>query len=496
LLVPDLPARERPEGRVTSAALQQRETETVRRDVTAEIDRRRPLGTTCVVNWAHYKTVRVTARVVVRREEDRDAVERRVLARLHQVINPLPAGPEATGWPFGQALRSSHVNRIVLAEPGVLWMDQLRLEVQEVPEKDVASIAADAFQPHTWYAGSGDTLFRSLDDGEGWEPVGHYPGEQIEVVCTHPDRAGILAVATVLPEQRGSRIHISTDCGESWEPELTRPEFRVRDIAWMVRGDTSVLLLATDVGLYELALQRGSSPVQVLVEPRDQDMGFYAVVASKDVRGQVSVAVAAQETGGVYLSSEGSRPDTFRHIGLKGRDIRVLAVQYDGPRSFLWAGAYAAGGDPGEGCFRWELIGAEDPPEGWQPYGRGWGGGSCRAIAFTGPRVMAASYRDGVVYLPSGRRDAKWQVPDFRCGLPQRGRERFLVVETVATGRDTRRVMTGGTEGVFCSEDGGENYISASNKAFLEKVTLPPTWLFCSGEHEIRVVSEDEASRD
>jgi hypothetical protein len=27
-------------------------------------------------------------------------------------------------------------------------------------------------------------------------------------------------------------------------------------------------------------------------------------------------------------------------------------------------------------------------------------------------------------------------------------------------------------------------------------VTLPETWLFCSGEHDINVVSEDEKQRD
>jgi hypothetical protein len=54
-------------------------------------------------------------------------------------------------------------------------------------------------------------------------------------------------------------------------------------------------------------------------------------------------------------------------------------------------------------------------------------------------------------------------------------------------------VMAGTEEGVFRSQEGSEQYESASAVEFADKVTLPPTWLFCSGAHEIEVVSEDEA---
>jgi hypothetical protein len=51
-------------------------------------------------------------------------------------------------------------------------------------------------------------------------------------------------------------------------------------------------------------------------------------------------------------------------------------------------------------------------------------------------------------------------------------------------------------EGVFRSGDGGSTFLPASSKEFMDKVTLPPTWLFCLGEHDLQVVSEDEANRD
>jgi rod shape-determining protein MreB len=72
------------------------------------------------------------------------------------------------------------------------------------------------------------------------------------------------------------------------------------------------------------------------------------------------VAVAAQSTGGVYLSHEGGRPNTFRRIGLQGEDIRELAVQ--GAEVLVRVSAYM---DP------W---GATPPMDWWTVVNR------CRAI--------------------------------------------------------------------------------------------------------------------
>jgi hypothetical protein len=496
LLVPDLPQQERGAGQVTAAALQARETDTVRSQIQHALDERRPLGTTSVANWTRYKVVRVGARIVVRRQEDQAAVRQRVVERLHQTINPLPTPLNPAGWPFGQALRASHVYDIALKEPGVLWVDQVRLLVQEVPDKEVSIIAADASQPHTWYAGSGETLFRSLDDGEGWETAGQFPGEQIQVVRSHPERAGLVAVATQVGNGGGSRIHISADCAESWPGTPYATAFEINDVAWILRDGVPALLLATDVGLYELVLRPDGSPVQVLVDRQDQDRGFYAVAALKDVAGRMGVAVAAQATAGVYFSSAGGQSDTFQHVGLKDEDVRVLAVQYDGPRTFLWAGAAAAGGDAGHGCFRSEWSDLREGAQGWQPFSNGWAGGSCRAIAFVSDFILAASHHAGVLRLPSGRSDAAWETPDVRCGLPLRDPGRFHPVDAVAARPGGNMIMAGGLEGVFRSQDGGVHYASSSSQEFLDKVTLPPTWLFCSGEHEVVVVSEDEAEPD
>jgi hypothetical protein len=499
LLVPYLPEDQRGAD-MTVEKLQEQQTEEARKQVQDALDERRPLGTTCLVNWARYKVVSVTARVVVRREEDPGAVHDRIMERLYQTINPLPTPLNQSGWPFGQALRASHVYDATLAEPGVRWADRVRLRVDEVPDKAVASVASDSFQPSTWYAGSAGILFRSLNDGDGWEPVARLQGEEATLVRAHPDRPGFLALVSHLDSNAGgSHLRFSQDSGETWDGQDYTTAFNVTDAAWVMRGDTPVFLMSTDVGLYELTPGPGASPVQVLVDPADQDLGFYGIAASAEVLGGVNVAVASQGAKGVYLSSEGGKPGTFRKIDLnmQNEDVRVLAVQYDGPRSFLWAGTAALGPDDnGRGLFRWELRGSENPPEGWQPFAGSWQGGSCRGIAFLGTKVLAASHHSGVLRLDPGASNPAWETPDVRCGLPLRDAGRFHPVDTVASDKQGALVMAGGIEGVFRSSDGGMTYEAASSSEFIETVTLPDTWLFVSGAHDISVVSEDEAGRD
>ncbi len=499
LLVPDVPEAER--ARLTLEGLRAHETEPILDQIRLALDERRPLGTTCVVNWTRYKTVRVAARVVAQREEDLDALEARIVERLYQTITPLPTPFNSTGWRFGQALRVSDVYDIALREPGVRWVERVRLQVDEVPGANIGAIAIDHFQPHTWYVGSEGTLFRSLNDGDGWEPVGRFEGPIVSVQA-HPRRAGLVAVASRQAGKDGTHVRLSVDCGETWDAGSYPLAFTVHDMAWTLRDDVPVLFLATDVGLYELILRPGGSPTQVLVNPTDQDQGFYAVVAYTDPRGIATVAAAATSLGGVHLSTTGGRANSFRRIDKNlpdNEDIRILAVQYDGPRAFLWAGAAATGGDMGRGAYRWELRGAQDPPEGWVAFAQGWEGGSCRGLAFHGTQVYAASHRLGVLRLDASRAGTAWVAPGIACGLPLREREQerlFYPVDAIAASpeRAEALVLAGGEAGVYRTQDQGQSYHSSSSTEFAEKVTLPETWLFISGAHDVKVISEDEAS--
>lgn len=499
LLVPDVDPEDK--NAITASVMESFQTSLTQARIQSELDNRRPLGTVCVVNWARYKPVRVRTRVVVQHQEDPEAVRARIEARLNQTISPLPTQFNPTGWGFGQALRVSHIYDIVLSEPGVRWVDTTpRLIVDDVPAGHVRAIAVDHFQERTWYAGSDATLFRSLDHGEGWEPVGRFGGP-IMAVQAHPQRPGLLAVSTQQVDGSGSDVRISPDCGESWDLVSFSTAFNVRKLAWMLRNDEPVLLMATDAGLYENVARPQSSPVQILVDPKNQALGFYDVAAHTDQQGVSTVAVAAENLAGVFLSSTSGRSNTFRRIGKNiqaNEDVRVLAMQHDGPRSFLWAGAAVTGSGQGNGCYRWELRGAEDPPEGWVAYQTGWQAGSCRDLAFHGTKVFAASHRLGVLALDVSHPNPAWQPPEINSGLPLRERETerlFHPVDAVGAGFRTTDaiVMAGGPAGIYQSTDNGQSYRSMSNQEFTEKVTLPPTWLFVSGEHEVTVVSEDEA---
>ncbi|MFL5345378.1 MAG: putative baseplate assembly protein [Hyalangium sp.] len=496
LLVPHLPPEV--QGRygegVTVTALRQHETEEARARIQHELEERRPLGTECWVDWARYKVLSVLARVVAHRAEDAEALRQRLLERLYRTLTPLPSALRPGGWGFGQALRASHVYDILLSEPGVSFVDRVRLRVDEVPQ-EVRTLAADSFQPRTFYAGGGETLFRSVNAGDGWEPAGRFPGEQVDAVEAHPNRAGLVAVTGKLAGdgQQRSRVHISTDCGETWE-QATHTLDAVEDLAWTLSDGVPVLLIATRVGLFELAIKPGATPLQVLVDPSNQDLGFFAVAAASDVRGGTSVAVSAMGQAGVFLSSTGGRGGSFRPFGLRGQDVRVLEVQRDGPRAFLWAGlAAASGSDPGKGCLSRELLGNADSPDGWRAYDKGWDGGSCLALAFAGSTVYAGSHRAGVLWQDASRPNTQWQRPDVGSGLPLREAERlFQPVHALATAPEGTPLLAGGPSGVFRRPANSERYEPCSTREFTEKVTLPPTWLLCSGSHELEVVTDDE----
>jgi hypothetical protein len=494
VLVPFLDEQQE-HGAITSTQLQTLQTKESRERIQKALDERRPLGTTCVVNWARYKTVKVHARVVAYPEEDAIALKQRVLRRLYNTINPLPTTTNA-GWRFGQALRMSNVFDAALAEPGVSYVDRGQFIVEEVPVGDVQCLAADAFQPNTWYAGSQGVLYRSMDDGEGWASAGQFSGQVVHSVQAHPTVPGLIAVSTLnAGGAEESRVHVSWDCGENWQ-EKAKTGFTVEDMAWVVRDGAPWLFLATSAGLFELSMQSGASPLQVFVRPDDQQIGYYAVTAASS-KGEASVAVAAKKMGGVFLSSEGGAGNTFRNIGKAGEDVRVLAVQYDGMRSFLWAGLAAVLGDPGKGCFSWELLGSQDPSDGWQTFDKNWLGGSCVELSFQGTRILAATFDGGVLWLDKRSDQESWHAPDVGCGLPQASREHpFQRVDALAADLQRNVVMTGGKTGVYRSLDGGERYWSCSREVFTDKVTLPPNWLFCSGEHDIEVVAEDEKGTD
>lgn len=489
VLVPDLDPERTVQDGATLDALTAAQTGQALSDVQNDVDARRPLGTRCRVAWARYKPVRIGARVVVFAEEDASAVGTRLAGRLNELLDPLRARD------FGEPMRASDVYDVLLREPGVRYADQVNLQVDGAPDAEVHAVAADRFQPGTWYAGAGGATYRTLDDADGWERVRLDEAFTVAGVFPHPSRPGLVAVLLEDEPQGRWRLAVSEDCGETWRTDEAELGFRVYDVAWLDRTGDPVLLLATRQGLFQLPLSDTSlTPVQVPVDPDKTDRGFYAVVVSTGVRGRTFVAVAADQLGGVFLSDQGGGEGTFRAFGLDGTDVRVLQMHADGPRLYLWAGAAAVGGEPGDGCFRRELRLGEDAPSEWRQYRRGWNGGSCYQLAVAGGVLYAATHQGGVLRLDAGSREAAWEGPPLDCGLPLRDAERLLhPVRTVAArDGDAPRLLAGGHAGVHRSHDRGGTWQPVSRRSYADKVTLPPAWLFCPAPHQVEVVRDDE----
>ncbi|MDX2161980.1 MAG: baseplate J/gp47 family protein [bacterium] len=532
LLVPDIAEEQWPGGRLTLETLHANQTALALAQVQDALQERKPLGTICEADWTRYIPVNVTATIKVRPEENPEAIRARLEERLYKTICPLPTpGVNTRGWQFGQSLRASHIYDVALSEPGVRYVEGITMQVNDAPDS-VGSLAADQFQANTWYACSGKTLYRSLDNGDGWE-AWRTPADFAEIdqqlwrVAPNPEHAGLVALCT--RSESGSRVYLSRDCGETWGDKIAEfGSLEIEDLAWMTRSKEPILLIATDQALYELPVLRVSpSPLPLSVVPRSPQLGFYAVTAATDVSGNVTIAVAAQklgQVGGVFLSSDGGRSfrpliDDQTRTNLIEEDIRVLEMQKDGPRLFLWAGTFVASGtDEGKGCWRWEVMRPqEDPSEGWRAYSKGWAAGSCYAITFPDKdTVMVGTHRGGIMRLKVDTADPAWATvaPNEGAGLPIRGtgNRPFLPIHTIASDPNGRYVM-GGARGLAENGDGtlrGQGiyraradqgadygrwkYLKISNTVFFDRVTLPPHRLFVSGQHTLIVMSEADES--
>jgi photosystem II stability/assembly factor-like uncharacterized protein len=369
----------------------------------------------------------------------------------------------------------------------VLTVLDPRLVVDDVPEKEASAMAADFYQPQTWYVAAGGILYRSDNDGDSWESIYRAPDATIVTIDCNPYRAGWLAMTTRPASGDGSQILISRDCGESWDLYAST-QFEVMQVAWIPRDNGLALLLATTVGLYELSMLPNSAPVQVFVMSQDEQLGYYAVAVSISRRGNVAVAVAARQSGGIFLSTHAGKGNTFRAVGLAGEDVRVLATEQDGDRSFLWAGLAAPrAGDVGKGCRVLEIL-EEDGAATWEEINKSWIGGSCTNIAFYQSNIFAATYDAGVLVLSHRSSKEDWKAPAVQSGLPLVDRVRtFERIDCLAHSPNENLLMTGSSSGVFRSKDEGATYSCCSRKVFTDRVALPSTWVFCSGEHEIEV---------
>lgn len=495
-LVPEVPAAARSGDLVTREQLEacSSAAEPEREHMLAQLEDKMALGTHVVADWVRYKRVTVKATVVAYRTEDLGALERRLLRKLRQRINPLRC-EGIPPWRFGEALHVWHIHSFLsalpgseLAEPGVKTVQDVTLNVDVAPDRDVASICRSRHQPDTWFATSGSRIFRTQDDGAGWDLVCDRAGEVFVEILGHDDTPGLFVAAAIGAEQPDASVLLCTrDCGESFEV-IHRPGWRVRDIAFGTIEGRTYLFVAGDRGLHRIYLEGGTTE-PLIVKPNAPDMPLWAVTVSHDEEGRLNVAVAARESGGVFLSCTGGRSEQFRSIGLEGKDVRELTIGAHSGQFFLWAGTALS--ESGEcGCHRWRLDGAEDT--GWVDFLRGWSdAGSCSALVTRGEVVIAGTATGGVLRLDQSSADAIWLHPASNSGIT-RDESGYLRIDGLAWDEDEDLVLAGCQKGVIQSRDGGRVFASVSETSFRETVTLSPLTLFCSGEHALHVMHEDD----
>jgi hypothetical protein len=233
-------------------------------------------------------------------------------------------------------------------------------------------------------------------------------------------------------------------------------------------------------------------PESILVEAASPAKPFYAVEVVSDPGDDLQIAVAAQELDGVYLSLQGGRPGTYQPLGLQGVDVRLLRTQRTPGRRFLLTGAFATGEEPGAGVSRLELLQYQPSPDGWKPVGANWVGGSCRDLAPVGDRIFAATAKAAISIGDSSRDGAPWRPSAVDCGLPLREVGRFQPLFAVAAAGSL--LLSGCVGGVYATRD-GRTWEHASQREFSERISLPRTWLFAPGEHQL-TVRYDDGGRD
>lgn len=539
--------------------------------VEAALKDRSPIGIRSQLRWARYKKVWVDAQITYRGNEEHTAIEQRVAEGLNRLISPLPdeALPEgegvssnsaySAGWPFGQQLRVADIySQILVGEGSDVLITSLDLHLEHAPGEDVACLAADFHQPHTWYAGSGQRLFRSTNDGSGWELVLHLdPNSRDEVLRRHrqswtptrisrdekvrhvspsPDRPGFVALSTETTVKGGlqSSLYFSPNCGENWyqlaalqETGTVLQPGEIQAMAWMVRGNRPILLLATDVGLLEVNLDFGPDGslldvdfFQVPVLADQPAYPAYALAVVRSRRGSHLVTTALKGRRGVYIASGDSLGSGTSFVPLPisevdlylGEDIRHLNVQYLGDRIYLWAAVMALN-DNGQGCYRWQFDQSGRVIDAGRWVSQNWFGGSCLAVAFDRNYVYGATAWGGLLRASVDERQPDWlpawdrfPIPD----LPHRttqiegtSRKEALIEPLIAIDARLGVVMVAsqGQGGIFrrlnpelnFKNEQYENVSRDTLSNLKDAVTLPPDWLLISGTHRITATRDDSS---
>ena len=504
VLTPHLPEN-RKDGPLTRQVLEEACTDLGLEDVSMHLDRHRPLGGKCNARWVRFKPVRIRVRAALRPYENANEVAARLQRALDQMLSPIGSGRHE-GWAFGEPLRSWHINDVARREPAIIYLEDPIIETPEAPDDVCAAVAPDRTQDGVWYAGCGDAVYRSVNNGDRWELARAFEDETVQLIETPAAWHGVKEmrglVVAITQSQVGGGFYVSRDCGESWELVLRfEADIRVHDLDFLMREDGPTVLFAARDGLREFTLGRDKTWRRITVDPSAPDMQVWAVTVARNPVGSAKryTVFLSGDDKGLFYSAEDGQPQTFIPIGPAGMEdglFRVLRTHEFGGQARVWAGVRVAQGVEGQGCCEYRVTGTPGEAPRVRPYPSGWNGESCRGIAFMGNTVLVATHRAGVQTLSLTDPDPEWRASDVNCGLPQR-RLDVLQPSNVLAATEGRAMAGPGQEedgaggGLFRTED-GQSFARCSSRTHVGFVTLPTNWLFCSaGAHEIEEVGRE-----
>lgn len=478
-----------PDKRISAAMVRAGRAQVLLERVTAAIEAHRPLGIGLDVGWLQVREIEVSLRIVAASGTDLQKLQPVLQTKLNGLFSPQNLMAKR------RELRAFDVYEAVLGEAGIRYADGLTFRIGEAPAQGATDVVADPNQAATWYVTAAGGLYRTIDDGNSWCLVFRAEQGTPQFVRMAQDRPGLLVLA--VQDGEDVRLHLSRDAGENWN-EAARFDFAVYDACLVDSYGEDLFLIATAKGLY--GLQAAQAPAPVAVAKEIDGDGCYAVAFWKSRSGTSNVYVAARGRRGIFRSSRAGASGSFTPAGLDEVDVRELSIEERDGRCFLWAPAGSEAGEPGKGAFRLELRGTGEPDAGgWTAITDGWQGGSCEGLAFGGRYVFAGSNRSGILTLDHSQDPPRWQEGGIDSGLPHRSRDRlFEPVVALAMRPGTQAQAAGvllavGPAGVYRSFGEGR-FENASQTVFADRAPLPPGWLYCSGEHQIKLTIEGEGT--
>lgn len=502
LLVPEINLSAGEEHNVDLDYLKSLQSTTILDNIQKVLDERKPLGISCEVNWVRYKPIYITGKIIVNKNENSQNVKSRVIQLLYRTICPKVISGSAKDWNFGQSIKSWDIYKIIASEPGVVSVEQLKLNSSFAPESNCKALAVDNHQPNTWYTSSEQSLFRTVNNGKGWEKIQEFENSISKIlpcpvnVASAAVNTGLLAVVTK-DDSNTDQIHISFSCGENWKEQESVKFKSINDIAWLEKHSGPSILIATDDALYEYTVGIQSVPIKILVDIDKPDLKIDTIVTSQVGNdGGIVAAFSSKENGQVYISLNGSGENSFEKLKnppWESGEVSSIEIQKRGPHYYLWALLKKMPNRKGNGCYRRAVSLSGEEHEGWIKFSNGWQAGNCYSITFCHSLVYAASEEHGIVSMDMDSKEPVWNKQEVAGKLDLETISKLGQAESVVANPTTGIILVSGKKGVFLSKDKAETYENCSSHLYSEEITIPKNWLFCSDQHNIDVELDNES---